>query len=169
MSRHFVPLLRALVSPGNLHIPYLNTSTRHFFIFISKQALSSLSISRFLISNIRDFTARMEGDHLMGWNKNSSEGGESEEPKVTVPETPKEPLDFLSRSWSLSATEISKALAHKNISKQFVVTNNNPPRVPEPVIAPHMVIIQVPSFFYSSRLRLEPSIFAQCSGSSCFI
>ncbi|KAL1826391.1 hypothetical protein ACET3Z_004803 [Daucus carota] len=80
----------------------------------------------------------MEGDHLMGWNKNSSEGGESEELKVTVPETPKEPLDFLSRSWSLSATEISKALAHKNISKQFVVTNNNPPRVPEPVIAPHM-------------------------------
>lgn len=98
----------------------------------------------------------MEGDHLMDWNKrsfkwfNNAEEEENEELKVavptlpSVPETPKEPLDFLSRSWSLSAAEISRALAQKNVQKQFDVTNNNHSPVPETVNAPHMV-----TFFYA--------------------
>ncbi|KAL8091244.1 VAN3-binding protein [Apium graveolens] len=85
----------------------------------------------------------MEGDHLMAWNKRSfswiNNADEEENEEVKVAETPQEPLDFLSRSWSLSATEISKALAQKNVQKQFIVDNNNPILVPETVIAPpHM-------------------------------
>lgn len=79
----------------------------------------------------------------MSWNKRSfswiNNAEEEENEEVKVAETPNEPLDFLSRSWSLSATEISKALAQKNVQKQFIVNNNNPTLVSETVVAPHMV------------------------------
>lgn len=51
---------------------------------------------------------------------------------IRQPETPVEPMEFLSRSWSLSAAEISKAFAaasHK--PKQSFLDN----KLPEPFIA----------------------------------
>lgn len=70
----------------------------------------------------------MEGGRYLRWKKNGSTwlsnveedevlSGEVTIPSVPQPETPKEPMEFLSRSWSLSATEISKALALKEDKK----------------------------------------------------
>ncbi|KAE8678022.1 3-hydroxyisobutyryl-CoA hydrolase-like protein 1 [Hibiscus syriacus] len=57
-------------------------------------------------------------------------------PLIPQPQTPKEPMEFLSRSWSLSASEISKALAQKQ--KQFEFDTVNQSSSPDSFVAPQI-------------------------------
>ncbi|KAL0890183.1 hypothetical protein Bca101_014166 [Brassica carinata] len=64
----------------------------------------------------------MEGDRVLRAEELFS--------SIPQPQTPKEPMEFLSRSWSLSTSEIAKALALKHRQQQeqqqFCVSQNTP-------------------------------------------
>ncbi|KAL8139932.1 hypothetical protein V2J09_005953 [Rumex salicifolius] len=105
----------------------------------------------------------MEYNQLIAWNKSKLSGltnvEEEEEmtlsstaslPLIPQPQTPKEPMEFLSRSWSISAEEISKALANKQ--KHSLLERHPITSIPETVASPPHVVERVTGSFNSRRM-----------------
>lgn len=97
----------------------------------------------------------MEGGYFPPWKSGSWQGLELEDvqeneelklvvpslPAIPQPPTPHEPMEFLSRSWSLSAAEISKALLEKQKQTSAFHDHNNPTTMPETILAPPLLVV----------------------------
>ncbi|KAG8659479.1 VAN3-binding protein [Manihot esculenta] len=81
------------------------------------------------------YSARKHGSFLDYLEEDQELKPATSLPAIPQPQTPKEPMEFLSRSWSLSASEISKALAQK---ERQVFTDKQPNMCPADAVAPQL-------------------------------
>lgn len=130
MPKNLVDWSSGVVIKVDQHRPWLISGV------CKKWLKKFLGIFIFLVAEEEE--EEMENGSFWNWKSSSLRLKDmEEEDKIPPPQTPQEPMEFLSRSWSVSASEISKALAEK---KKFYGVPSN--------ILPHPSTI-IPSQYVS--------------------
>lgn len=98
----------------NIYRPHQLTNT-YVLVYVSQCSSGFVLFASISLQPVVLWLDQMERKRFSMEEADEEEAVRTELPMVIPPQTPREPMEFLSRSWSVSAAQISKALAQKKL------------------------------------------------------